>query len=88
MIRVNIDWAISLYLFAALLSIFLLWLFYSKKSENDIALNSADMLQCNYCSFIFLMSNNKEIQICPKCKSYISADADTKTKPQKTKHKK
>lgn len=76
MIKINIVWAMALYLFFTILVVFILWLFYNRKKLSTPFWKNTDMIQCPYCSFIFYNLTDKEIQSCPKCKSYININED------------
>ena len=70
MIVINLDIAISLLLSLIFLLVIGSWLMYTNKEEAEEK-KSAHVVQCPYCSFVFLDRLKKEIQVCPRCESYI-----------------
>jgi len=73
MIKINIIWAISLYLFFTLSIVFIFWISYN---INNSTHNTAQMIICSYCSFIFYSHNKKELPCCPRCKSYLDIETE------------
>jgi len=73
MIVIDFVVAISIFLSFSLILVLTLWIFYNYKEGND--LNELQHLQqCTYCTYVFFNYKQTELQICPRCKSYISKD--------------
>jgi len=73
MIIIDFVVAISIFLSFSIILVLSLWIFYNYKEGNE--LNEIQHLQqCVYCTYVFFNYKQTELQICPRCKSYISKD--------------
>ena len=71
MFRVDISTAVFLYVVSSLLVIFLLWIFFEKKSIlPKFIREEADVWECSICTYTYVVSSHHEISQCPQCKSY------------------
>lgn len=71
MIRLDVSWAVFLYLMSSLAALFFVWVFF----EKDAALpkfvrEKADLWECTICAHTYVDSTHHEISQCPLCKSY------------------
>jgi len=76
MIKIEITSAVALFLSFSIFLVIVVWIFYNcnKKEQNPI--NDATYLeQCRFCAHVFFNYLDKEIVICPLCKSYIETTA-------------
>ena len=70
MIKINLLWAVSIYLSLSVGLVFALSTLYTY-GENK-TLNELDYFeQCPYCMYIFFSYTKNHQQSCPRCKSYI-----------------
>ncbi|HDD64760.1 MAG TPA: hypothetical protein ENF61_01450 [Firmicutes bacterium] len=68
MIKIRLDFAVSIYLIFSLL-ILILW-FLSEKRRKVIKRESKDSLwQCPICFYVYINSKDDEISQCPRCGS-------------------
>lgn len=72
MIPIDFNLAISLYLFIAILLVFISWLFYTYSDEQKASQEMSAMLQCPFCTYIFSPKDDAPIERCPHCHSYIN----------------
>jgi len=71
MFRMDISTAVFLYLMSSLLVIFLLWIFFERKSIlPKFVREEADVWECAICTYTYVDSTHSEISQCPQCKSY------------------
>ena len=71
MFRVDISTAIFFYIMSALLAIFILWIFFEKKTAlPKFVREEADVWECKICAYTYVDSTHQEISQCPQCKSY------------------
>ena len=71
MFRVDISTAVFLYVMSSLLVIFILWIFFEKKSVlPKFIREKADVWECSICTHTYVDSTHHEISQCPQCKSY------------------
>ncbi len=71
MFHVDISTAVFLYVMSSLLVIFLLWIFFEKKSVlPKFVREEADVWECSICTYTYVDSTHHEISQCPQCKSY------------------
>lgn len=86
MIKIDLNWAISIYLSLALLLVFLLWIFYTYKRSESLGLIEY-LQQCPLCTHIFYSYKTTPIQQCPQCKSYIDINPENRLKEYDKKSK-
>ena len=73
MIKINFPIAISLYLTFSILLVFTGWIFYNYKEGKLNLFNKLKSLQqCPFCTYVFYVYHESDVDICPKCKSYIN----------------
>ncbi len=74
MIQVDIVLAITILLSSSLVVVFLLWMFYNFRGGKDkgISDTSDQVQQCPYCTHVFVNYKQKDVLMCPRCKSYIA----------------
>ena len=73
MIKVDALLAVSLFLCVFLLFVFVVWVFYNYRGgvqESDAKI----LKQCPYCSYLFSNDDEKSIQKCPRCESYLNVE--------------
>ena len=71
MIRVDVSVAVVFYVMSALLVIFVMWVFFEKKSVlPKFVREEADVWECTICAYTYVDSRHQEISQCPQCKSY------------------
>lgn len=78
MIRIQLDWAIALYISAALLLVLILWISYNYLEDNNLSQSAEELIQCEFCGHLFFNHLQADILICPLCRSYISAEGREK----------
>ncbi|MBI5149598.1 MAG: hypothetical protein HZA28_02345 [Candidatus Omnitrophica bacterium] len=71
MIKVDLLLAVAIFLSVPLCLVFLLWIFYNFRRGQTTTLDEAQVRQCPYCTHVFLSYGEGEIQMCPRCQSYI-----------------
>lgn len=69
MIKIDIFWAIAIFLSVSLGIVFVLWIFYNFRRGSTA--NQGEIQQCPYCTHVFLSHDQGDIQACPRCQSYI-----------------
>lgn len=79
MIRIQLDWAITLYVSAALLLVLILWISYNYLEDKNLSYSADELLQCEFCGHLFFNHLQTDILTCPLCRSYISASGKDKT---------
>ena len=71
MFRLDVSTAVFFYVMSSLVVIFLLWIFFEKKSIlPKYVREEADVWECGICAHIYVDSTHQEISQCPQCKSY------------------
>ncbi len=73
MITINFSIAIAIFLSILLILVIGRWIMYNKREEENFK-KSEYVVQCPYCSYIFYDFQKKDIEACPRCKSYIEKD--------------
>ena len=74
MIRIDLGSAVAIYSCFTIFLVIATWVFYNC-SKNQAASNDQNYLQqCKFCMHVFFNYQNKEIIVCPLCKSLIQAD--------------
>ena len=71
MIKIDFALGISLILTSIILLVISIWIFYNKSDESQTN-NKAPIQQCPVCTHVFYDYCPANLQICPKCKSYIT----------------
>ena len=71
MIKLDFPTLIALLLSLPLLLVFILWITYTYKREEDFK-ESSYLNQCPFCTYVFLNFKTKDLGICPHCQSYIN----------------
>ncbi|HLF18498.1 MAG TPA: hypothetical protein VI749_06340 [Candidatus Omnitrophota bacterium] len=74
MIKIDLILAVAIYCSLSILLVFVLWVFYNYNKEKLIGNDSLHLEQCNFCTHIFFNYLDKEIVICPLCKSYVHTE--------------
>ena len=75
MIRIDFFWAISIYVSLTILLVIGHWIIYTCGKERNILNNAKFIEQCPYCTSVFFdYADEGSIKICPRCKSYITAE--------------
>jgi len=74
MITIELDTAIAVYNCFAVFLVLTVWVFYNYKKNTDIGSDQQHLQQCSFCMHVFFNYQNKEIIVCPLCKSFIHAD--------------
>jgi hypothetical protein len=84
MIKLDLIWAIALFISFALMLVFIFWIIYNffESTRKSQPLITDDLQQCPYCMTLFFDYQKREVIICPHCKSYV-ARQDLKTKNKK-----
>lgn len=70
MIKINITYAITVYLSLTIIVLISLWIFYNFKKQEPID-TSKYLYQCPYCTYIFYIYTKQKSLLCPRCKSVI-----------------
>jgi len=71
MIKIELSWAITLYLVFTVVGIFVLWAFFERKKKfKKINPEEKFVWQCTICTYFYVDSQNDEFSICPRCGSY------------------
>jgi uncharacterized paraquat-inducible protein A len=71
MIKIELSWAICLYLIFTVIAIFVLWAFFERNRKNTkINPEEKFVWQCSICTYFYVDSQNEEFSICPRCGSY------------------
>jgi len=76
MIVINLDLAISLIISITLILVISSWFRYTKEESRSLK-QTKDVVQCPYCSYVFVDFLKKEIKTCPQCESYIEKKEKT-----------
>lgn len=77
MIRVDVSWAVFLYMMSSLLVIFFLWVFFERKVIlPKFVREEADVWECSICAYTYVDSTHQDISQCPQCKSYNKKSAE------------
>lgn len=71
MIKIDLLTAVSLYLILSTCLVFIFWIFYNYRN-NSLVTESEDLAQCPFCTYLFVKYQKDNLQICPRCKSYIN----------------
>jgi hypothetical protein len=75
MIRIEITFAVALYISLSIFLVIILWIFYNcTKKEQTLMSDATHLEQCRYCAHVFFNYLDKEIVVCPLCKSYIETN--------------
>jgi hypothetical protein len=75
MIKIELTWAISLYLIISVIGLLMIWAFLErKKTPRRISPEEKFVWQCRICTFFYVDSQNDEISVCPRCGSYNSKE--------------
>ena len=74
MIKVDLEIVLSFFLLLVLFLVLGRWIFYNYRNGENGLMDSAPIVQCPYCAYIFrdLGQQRAKITVCPRCKSYIS----------------
>ena len=80
MIAINLDWAIGLLISIILVLVITSWFRYTKDEKCSLG-QSGHVVQCPYCSYVFIDYNDKNIKTCPRCESYIENKKEGSVKP-------
>lgn len=77
MIKIDVSTAVFLYVMSSLLVIFVLWIFFEKRSVlPQFVREEADVWECSICAYTYVDSTHHEISQCPQCKSYNKRSPD------------
>ena len=77
MFKLDISTAVFFYVMSSILVIFILWIFFEKKTVlPKFVREEADVWECGICTHTYVDSNNQEISQCPQCKSYNKKAAE------------
>ena len=78
MIKIEISLAVALYISVSIFLVITAWIFYNyNKKEKGL---TGRLEQCRFCAHVFFNYLEKEIVMCPLCKSYIEAGAQPSKK--------
>ncbi len=70
MIKIDLFWAIAIYLIFTLCIAIGYWIFYnSNKGEMDLT-RPENVEQCPYCTHLYVDFSSETTKICPRCHSY------------------
>ena len=75
MIPLNITWAMTIYLSVPIIFVFIAWMFYTYHEEKEDT-QLEYLYQCSYCTYLFFSYTQNEVQICPRCKSYVNKETN------------
>jgi Zn finger protein HypA/HybF involved in hydrogenase expression len=76
-IKIDVSTAVFLYVMSSLLVIFVLWIFFEKRSVlPQFVREEADVWECSICAYTYVDSTHHEISQCPQCKSYNKRSPD------------
>lgn len=71
MITLQPDTIILLYLIVTCSFLFFIWIFYYiKKSKSSWNKSYKELFICEYCAFVYLASVEREVNCCPRCKTF------------------
>ena len=71
MFKLDVSTAVFLYVMSSLLVVFMLWIFFEKKTAlPKFVREEADVWECAICAYTYVDSTHHEISQCPQCKSY------------------
>jgi len=70
MISIDFSLAVSLYIFLALGSILLIWLFSKKQKNKNLSLDKKFIWFCSVCTYTYVSTKGDLISTCPRCGSY------------------
>ena len=71
MITIDFAFAVAIFLFVAILLVIGWWIFYTYKDEESMRIESKNLQQCPYCTYLFFDYSADNFAICPRCESYI-----------------
>ena len=74
MIKIEFAWALSVFLSLTLLLAIGSWIVYNYCRNPDVLNETDAFYQCPICTYVFFdyRIKEKEVVICPRCKSYLS----------------
>ncbi len=72
MIKIDLNFAIAVYLCFSISLVFVLWVFYNYYKVS-VEMETSHLLQCPVCTHIFMSFEEQELYKCPQCHSYINA---------------
>ena len=77
MFKLDVSTAVFLYVMSALLVIFILWIFFEKKTAlPKFVREDANVWECAICAYTYVDSTHHDISQCPQCKSYNKKSAE------------
>jgi len=76
MITLDLNLSIGLFLTFALLFVFVLWIFYNYKQEDNLQ-DIQKMHQCPFCTYIFFVYSKDDIVTCPRCQSLVQKSSES-----------
>lgn len=85
MIKIDFTVFIASFLLVVLSLVLGRWIFYNYKSGEEDIVDSAPVVQCPYCAYLFhdLGDGREKIMTCPRCKSYINGERTSSKKEEK-----
>ena len=87
MIKIEISLAVALYISLSIFLVISAWIFYNyNRKEKNLINDAMHLEQCRFCAHVFFNYLDKEILICPLCKSYIQANRTSQHSTEKGKH--
>ena len=77
MFKLDVSTAVFLYIMSSLLVVFVLWIFFEKKTAfPKFVREDANVWECAICAYTYVDSTHHEISQCPQCKSYNKKSPD------------
>ena len=71
MIKIDILLAVAIFLSIPLCVVFVVWIFYNFHRGRMAGPDEDQIRQCPYCTYVFVSYREGDIQMCPRCQSYI-----------------
>lgn len=77
MFKLDVSMAVFLYIMCSLLVVFILWIFFEKKTAfPKFVREDANVWECAICAYTYVDSTHHDISQCPQCKSYNKKPAE------------
>ncbi|MFA5147948.1 MAG: hypothetical protein WC491_02335 [Candidatus Omnitrophota bacterium] len=71
MIRIELSWAVALYITFTAVGFIVYWLMFDRtKNLPNRSLSERSVWQCSICTQYYIDSKNSQISTCPRCGSY------------------
>ncbi|MEI8176523.1 MAG: hypothetical protein WCG78_06610 [Candidatus Omnitrophota bacterium] len=71
MIRLELSFAVALYLIFTVIGLFTLWAFFERKETlKEVNPEEKFVWQCSICTYFYVDSQHDDISACPRCGSY------------------